>query len=333
VPIALRHDLTNMLGRLDGFRKHANTSSFEGLRAGRGVTYRDLRHARVRENPHTLKELPMTEKPPAGWYPDSKGTVRWWDGDQWTNITPPPTPEPAAPAEDPALTAAAEEGAAAPARVETTSTVSEATSPDRAAAGDDRPWYKKKRYLIPIGVFLVLGVIGAFVDEDTTGGGASGSDSSATASPKESKAPQEAPTPTTPKAKLLGALKETDAEKPRVASYYNLDNGKGKYAEVQFNVGDNITKGTIRTGIANDVFDMAEAALKSGVPFKELAFRGMFPLTDKYGKTEPGQVFFTTFKRSELEKVQFDDIVATSWDNLPNLVIDGIVVLHPDFRE
>jgi len=35
----------------------------------------------------------MSEKPPAGWYPDSTGTTRWWDGDQWTE-QPPPPPEP-----------------------------------------------------------------------------------------------------------------------------------------------------------------------------------------------------------------------------------------------
>lgn len=26
----------------------------------------------------------MTDKPPAGWYPDSEGTTRWWDGSGWT---------------------------------------------------------------------------------------------------------------------------------------------------------------------------------------------------------------------------------------------------------
>ena len=34
----------------------------------------------------------MTEKPPAGWYPDSNGVTRWWDGSQWTDHQPPPPP-------------------------------------------------------------------------------------------------------------------------------------------------------------------------------------------------------------------------------------------------
>ena len=28
----------------------------------------------------------MTEKPPAGWYPDASGKMRWWDGEQWTEL-------------------------------------------------------------------------------------------------------------------------------------------------------------------------------------------------------------------------------------------------------
>ena len=39
----------------------------------------------------------MSEKPPAGWYPDSTGTVRWWDGEQWTLHTPPSPPTQLAP--------------------------------------------------------------------------------------------------------------------------------------------------------------------------------------------------------------------------------------------
>jgi hypothetical protein len=35
----------------------------------------------------------MSEKPPAGWYPDSNGVTRWWDGEQWTDQQPPPPVE------------------------------------------------------------------------------------------------------------------------------------------------------------------------------------------------------------------------------------------------
>ena len=49
----------------------------------------------------------MTEQPPAGWYPDSTGAMRWWDGNAWTDrmqadepsapAAPPPAPSAPAP--------------------------------------------------------------------------------------------------------------------------------------------------------------------------------------------------------------------------------------------
>lgn len=32
--------------------------------------------------------------PPPGWYPDSNGVTRWWDGQQWGQPAPPPQPPP-----------------------------------------------------------------------------------------------------------------------------------------------------------------------------------------------------------------------------------------------
>ena len=160
---------------------------------------------------------------------------------------------------------------------------------------------------------LVLGLVGAC--------------GTAEEAPK-SEANTDAAKPTTPKGKLKAALaKADDVEGAKVNT---ID---GDYIEVGFKVGDNLSNGTIRTGIANDVFAMAEPVNKSGVKFKELAFRGTFPLTDKYGNTKAGQVFFTTFTKKTLNKIQFDNAVATSFDNMENLVIDGIIVLHPDLPE
>jgi hypothetical protein len=93
----------------------------------------------------------MTEKPPAGWYPDSEGTMRWWDGDGWTetlqssHIATATMPVP--PAEQPHNVRA--EAAAR-----------------KAYAKANRPWYKKKRWIgaIIILVIIVLASLG-------TGGG------------------------------------------------------------------------------------------------------------------------------------------------------------------
>lgn len=244
---------------------------------------------------------------PAGWYPDSTtGKMRWWDGHQWTNdFQPDPSAAPSAPPAQPSATPTPQTVATAPAA--------------------DRPLYKQKGLLIALGIGALV-IFGALSTETETDPDAK-PDSSETTSP-------DAPTPTTPEGKLLAAVKDTDrdVESPKVVKYMDTDDGV-KYAEIQFKVGDNLSNGTIRTGIGLDVFAMAEAALKSGVPFDELAFRGMFPLTDKFGNTKSGQVFFTTFTRDTLEKINWDNRVVTQFDNIENLSIDGIVLLHPDFRE
>ena len=83
----------------------------------------------------------MTDKPPAGWYPDSEGTMRWWDGNAWTETlqsshTATAT-MPVPPAEQPHNFRA--EAAARKAYVKA-----------------NRPWYKKKRW---IGAIIILAII------------------------------------------------------------------------------------------------------------------------------------------------------------------------------
>lgn len=50
----------------------------------------------------------MSDDIPSGWYPDAQGTMRWWDGHQWTDHVREPTP---AEAQSTAVIAAADEPA------------------------------------------------------------------------------------------------------------------------------------------------------------------------------------------------------------------------------
>jgi hypothetical protein len=111
----------------------------------------------------------MSEKPPAGWYPDNTGTTRWWDGDQWTNHTPPPPPAQDSRTDDapePAFAAAA--GATQTLTRTPVRTRADAKA-EKAYAKASRPWYKKKRWIALI-AFIALMVIFAATSGSDPGG-------------------------------------------------------------------------------------------------------------------------------------------------------------------
>ena len=50
----------------------------------------------------------MPENPPAGWYPDDNGSMRWWDGEKWTEHRQPSPPDEPPPSAEPAMPVAPE---------------------------------------------------------------------------------------------------------------------------------------------------------------------------------------------------------------------------------
>jgi hypothetical protein len=102
---------------------------------------------------------------PAGWYPQPDGQQRYWDGQQWTQHF--------APAAQQAVSAAA---------------------PAAVAASAPRPWFKKKRILIPAGLagtVIFVSALGA-----AAGGGAtqdSALKSSSTSSAESTPTPDASP--------------------------------------------------------------------------------------------------------------------------------------------
>ena len=111
----------------------------------------------------------MSEKPPAGWYPDSTGTTRWWDGDNWTEHTPPPPPSQTAPtaASEPALATAESEASTQTQMPVRTRADAKA---EKAYTKATRPWYKKKRFIIPIALVVLIVIGSAIGGGDTTDG-------------------------------------------------------------------------------------------------------------------------------------------------------------------
>jgi hypothetical protein len=78
----------------------------------------------------------MSDEIPSGWYPDAQGTIRWWDGDQWTDHVREPEPEPT-PAEGTAVMATAEPEPEIPAVPEPVTSAPAATT---APAPVKRSW-------------------------------------------------------------------------------------------------------------------------------------------------------------------------------------------------
>lgn len=124
-----------------------------------------------------MTETPQTPEPQKaapGYYPDGSGAQRYWDGNAWTD-------------QAQAFSAAAAHRGAA-----------------EAGFKEDRPWFKKKRFIIPLGLVAVM-IIGGIAGGDPKGStddtAVSAADNSSSEEPKADKT-TEAPKPK-PKANVV----------------------------------------------------------------------------------------------------------------------------------
>lgn len=199
---------------------------------------------------------------PAGWYPQPDGTQRYWDGDTWTEHLAPGTgsrgnPEAAGPGK-----------------------------PDSALASDrSRPWFKKKRFLIPGGLLaasVLFGAMGAAGDEPSNPGTAVETTSSPSSSVEESAAPvtQSAtptpePTPSdTPEpaaAEVEGTVSQENAL--RSAETYIEFKGfskKGLIDQLSSEYGEGFSKADAEWAVENLDVNWNEQAVRSGETYLEM---------------------------------------------------------------
>jgi hypothetical protein len=108
----------------------------------------------------------MSEKPPAGWYPDNAGTTRWWDGDQWTEHQQPAPTAATATATLPSPTATASES---PTQTQSAVRTRADAKAEKAYAKASRPWYKKKRWITLIVFVALIGIVSVTGGSDTSG--------------------------------------------------------------------------------------------------------------------------------------------------------------------
>jgi hypothetical protein len=149
---------------------------------------------------------------PAGWYPQEDGRQRYWDGQQWT--------EHFAPGQ-------AQQPTAAPAPAPMSQPFPAAPGAPMAPVDGKRPWFKKKRVLIPAGV-LALAMFGSALsgEDETAPASAQTSPSATTEAPA---APAAKPAAgTTTKAAAPKAAPAKPAPKP--ASQLGKPVRDGKFA-------------------------------------------------------------------------------------------------------
>ena len=143
----------------------------------------------------------MNAQAPAGWYPQPDGTQRYWDGTQWT--------EHIAPGTGTVTPVASSEGVSSEpvAAQNVVSPQSEAAPPVStavpvavpAALAGERPWWKKKRFIIPGAALLFVIVVSAIAsggDADPATSPTADLVTSETPSPKPTEAPSATPSPT-----------------------------------------------------------------------------------------------------------------------------------------
>lgn len=133
---------------------------------------------------------------PAGWYPQEDGRQRYWDGERWTEHFAPGVGNgapvaPAAPHQGNSATAAPYGSSAA-------------AGQGQAVAAEAKPWFKKKRLLIPAGIVALIVAVNAFGggdDATTAPAQAAGTKSSASPAAAKPKATAAAPAATKAAAK------------------------------------------------------------------------------------------------------------------------------------
>ncbi|WP_051750421.1 Ltp family lipoprotein [Phycicoccus jejuensis] len=178
---------------------------------------------------------------PAGWYPQEDGRQRYWDGAQWTeHFAPGATPAAAS------VSSAVQQGDAVP-------------SP--------KPWFKKKRLMIPAGLVggvIFVSALGSALGDDgpqQDSALTASTSSSSSASPRSSEAPAATASPT------AESVVETTSPSPTPTPSKAAPKPKPKPAAPSLTLAQENAKGT-----AESYLDMSGFSKKSLM--EQLKFEG-----------------------------------------------------------
>ncbi|MGI8681425.1 MAG: hypothetical protein ACR2JO_04700 [Mycobacteriales bacterium] len=204
-------------------------------------------------------------------------------------------------------------------------------------ATPQRPWYKKKRYIIPIALLVFVVAVSAGGSNASKKGGDknNGAQPKAistfkpNAQPKATAAPK-AKAPPTPQqalnAKIASALGPGNRKGIKRVKAVTFPASSG-HIEVEWAVNDNITTGFIKDGARLDAVNILKAIKSSGVPYDSVFVNGSFPLQDKFGKSTEESVVRAAYTSATVNRIQFDNI---SFKTIFDLADSANI--HPAFK-
>lgn len=185
----------------------------------------------------------------------------------------------------------------------------------------ERPWYKKKRFIIPGGLVAVSILGSAFGSDEPSDKVATKKRAAVeTKAPKEPKPSPSPETPKTPEQKIdsavskkLGKLNRKIAEgqmnesaKDRV---WNVNYTPGENITLFVAADDNLTEGLTKTGARILVKDVIEVIKKdTSLTYKELVIVVTFPLVDNAGNTTEDKVIQGDFTYETVQQINVDAV-------------------------
>lgn len=163
-----------------------------------------------------------------------------------------------------------------------------------------RPWWRRKRVLIPVGL-LALIVVMSLMNPQPQQTAAPGQPSTQEATTPASQPPQAAaPQPTQEPQTVEATLRDKFGDRLMAVDT------EGANTTVKFKIADNISAGTIRTGAQNDTLEVLRAAQQSAGG-DSVTVSGEFPMKDQYGNTADKQILLVNYSADMLRQLNLGD--------------------------
>ena len=175
------------------------------------------------------------------------------------------------------------------------------------------PWYKKKRFIIPIGLVLLLGLSNSLNGGDSVPDPSAAPETSETATPENSEAESDLTTLeglTAAISSQLGEVTNMDVPRNLDVSLYEGD------LYVAFALNENVTNKLIIVGAWSEVSDIVKLVQESGIS-SNLTVNGTLALMDANGN-DVGQnsVFTANFLDNKVPLLNTDNLLGTDmWEN------------------